>query len=80
LKAGQLEAIDEKHHVLPAAFWGERSSDPPTWSTVRFRREDVLRLWPSGPDLWAILERAIKDKGMMLTGTEAVEFARGPRN
>jgi hypothetical protein len=46
LKAGELKAIDANLNELPAEFWDERSSDPRTWPKVRFRREDMLQLWP----------------------------------
>jgi hypothetical protein len=76
LKAGELKAIDPHDKELPAEFWDERSSDPRIWPKVRFRREDLLRLWASGPDLRVILETAIKDKGAMLTQVEAWNIAQ----
>jgi hypothetical protein len=79
LKAGELKAIDANHKELPAEFWDERSTDPRTWPEVRFRREDMLRLWPSGPDLRALLVTAIKDKGAMLTQAEAWKIGRDAR-
>jgi hypothetical protein len=78
LRANQLKAIDANEE-LPAEFWDELSSDPRTWPEVRFRREVLLRLWPSGPDLRVILEAAIKDKGAMLTQAEARKIARDAR-
>jgi hypothetical protein len=48
LKAWKLEAIgpEPDYKPLPDVFWDKRSLDPRTWPEVRFRREDVLRLWP----------------------------------
>jgi hypothetical protein len=46
LKAGELEAIDGNGNKLPAEFWDERSSNPRTWPRVRFRRGQILGLWP----------------------------------
>jgi hypothetical protein len=76
LKAGKLKAIDANHKKLPAEFWDGRSSDPRTWPEVRFRRKDMRRLWPSGPDLRALLVTAIKDKGSILTQVEAWNIAQ----
>jgi hypothetical protein len=76
LKAGELKAIDSNHNELLAEFWDERSFDPRTWPKVRFGRDVMLNLWPSGPDLRAILQTAIKKKGAMLTQAEAWQIAR----
>jgi hypothetical protein len=46
LKAAKLRAIGPDHNELPPEFWDDQSFDPETWPNVRFRREDMLRLWP----------------------------------
>ena len=47
LKARKLKAIDAEHKELPAEFWDGRSLDLRTWPAVRFRREDMVQLWPA---------------------------------
>ncbi len=47
LKAGGIAAIDEDHQDIKAESCDGVGYDPRTWPPVRFRREDVLRLWPS---------------------------------
>jgi hypothetical protein len=48
LKADKLRAIGPDNNPMPPEFWDDQSSvDPRTWPNVRFRREDVRRLWPA---------------------------------
>jgi hypothetical protein len=47
LEADKLRSIDAEHKELPPEFWDNRPFDPKKWPDVRFRRVDVLRLWPS---------------------------------
>lgn len=46
LKAGKLRAIGPDHNELPPEFWDAQFFDPETWPTVRYRRDDMLHLWP----------------------------------
>ena len=56
LKEGKLAAIRSDHKELPPEFWDDRSTDLRTWPKVRFRRDDILRLWPG-------IETLAKDEG-----------------
>jgi hypothetical protein len=68
LRANQLKAIDANHRELPAEFWDEVSSDPRTWPEVRFRREDMRRLWPG---------RELPDEVTENTGNSGIEESVG---
>jgi hypothetical protein len=46
LKADKLRAVGPDHKELPPEHWDAKSVDVRTWEWVRFRREDILRLWP----------------------------------
>ena len=45
LKKGRLKAIGPDNKELPPEFW-DGKSEYRTWPEVRFRRDDMLRLWP----------------------------------
>ena len=46
LKAAKVRAIGPDHNELPPEFWDDQSFDPETWPSVRYRRDDMLHLWP----------------------------------
>jgi hypothetical protein len=46
LKRDKLEAIGPDNKELPPEFW-DGKSEYWTWPEVRFRREDMFRLWPA---------------------------------
>jgi hypothetical protein len=46
LRAGKLKAIGHDHKEFPLEYWDTKTTDLRTWPEVRFRRGELLRLWP----------------------------------
>jgi hypothetical protein len=46
LRTGEVISVGPDHKDIPAAFWDGVNLDRRAWPEVRFRREDILHLWP----------------------------------
>jgi hypothetical protein len=47
LKADKLRAIGPDHKELPPEFWDDKHVEVSIWPEVRFRRDDMTRVWPA---------------------------------